>query len=422
MTAGPGRHSSVGGAAYVWDVTALPDLLFNANHLDEVLGAQRAGTAEAISKIDPDRVLSTPVGDLVDEIYDRFVVNAIVLHEDQRTTPGVRDIKIEVPGYEKMIQVDGSRVEVHVPFDGDPALFKLRPSQFTLNPPRVEVRGEVLVAAYESRSPLDGGAARSSIAQQIDEVQKWLEWQRASINPFNEALRSEIEAAIERRRQKVLSDRQVEAFLEVPIQKRPDAAPTVATGPRRLRPRPKTAAATNSPFVPEPALDDKTFGEILEVIRNTTTMMERVPETARDMGEESLRDHLLIGLNSQFGPATGESFSGRGKTDIYIPVDGRSGTVFIAECKIWGGQAGIQKAVDQLLGYLTWRDTKAALILFQRDGSPEAVGEKLVAAIRNHSAYKRDRKDDGTVFTLAAATDAAREIHIAIVHVPLLMA
>lgn len=82
---------------------ALPDLLFNTNYLDRVLDAQRSETAEAISKIAPDRVLSTPVGDLVDEMYDRFVVNAVVLHEDQRTTPGVRDIKIEVPGHERMI-------------------------------------------------------------------------------------------------------------------------------------------------------------------------------------------------------------------------------------------------------------------------------------------------------------------------------
>lgn len=400
-------------------VTAIPELLFSANHLDRVLDAQREKCAEAISKIDPDRVLSTPVEDLADEMYDTFVVNPIVLHHDQRTTPGVRDIKIAVQGYDRIIHVDGSRVEVHVPFDGDPPLFQLRPNQFSLNPPRAEVRGKVLVAAYESRSPLDGDGARASIEQQITDVQNWLDWQRASIGPFNSALRNEIEAAIERRRQKVLGDRQVEAFLDVPIQKRPDAAPTIATGPRR-RPRATTTQGTTSPFVPEPALDEKTFGEILEVIRNTTTMMERLPETTRDMGEESLRDHLLIGLNSQFGPATGESFSGKGKTDIYIPVDSRAGTVFIAECKIWRGQAGIRKAVDQLLGYLTWRDTKAALIVFQRDGSPDAVNEKLLAAIRDHPAYKRDRGEDGLVFTLAASTDAAREIHVAVVHVPLL--
>jgi hypothetical protein len=218
----------------------------------------------------------------------------------------------------------------------------------------------------------------------------------------------------------VLGDRQLEAFLNVPVQVRPGAAESITTSPRRRRPKPTASTKTTSPFAPEPALDDKTFGDIIEVIRATTQVMERLSKTAREMGEESLRDHLLIGLNNQFGPATAESFNGSGKTDIYLPVEGSAGNVFIAECKIWKGPAGIRKAVDQLLGYLTWRDTKAALIVFQRTGSRDDVWAKTVEVIREHDSYKRDRGEEGTVFTLASAADPAREIHVAVLLVPLL--
>lgn len=40
------------------------------------------------------------------------------------------------------------------------------------------------------------------------------------------------------------------------------------------------------------------------------------------MGEEALRDVLLVSLNSIFeGKATGETFSKRGKTDIYLNIN-----------------------------------------------------------------------------------------------------
>jgi hypothetical protein len=54
-------------------------------------------------------------------------------------------------------------------------------------------------------------------------------------------------------------------------------------------------------------------------------------------------------------------FNAAGKTDILIRAEDRS--VFIAECKIWKGPATIRDALGQLLSYLSWRDTKAALLV-----------------------------------------------------------
>lgn len=411
---------SVSTGAYVGTVSSLPDQLFSTARLEGSLDQHRAKALETIRRIAADRILSTPVEDLVDELSGEYVVNPIELLHDQRSTPGVRDTPVLVEGFDRMIEVDGSRVEMHVPFDGDKELFGMQPSQFSINPPRVEVRGTILVAAYEGRSPLAAAAAGASLERQISDVEQWLGWQRASIEAFNAGLRDLLRRAIEARREKVLGDRQLEAFLNVPVQTRPGAATSIAAAPRRRRPNPSATAKTTSPFEPEPALGDKIFGEIIEVIRSTTEVMERLPRTAREMSEESLRDLILIGLNNQFGPATAESFNSNGKTDIYLPVEGSSGSVFIAECKIWKGAAGLGRAVDQLLGYLTWRDTKAALIVFQRSGSRDDVWAKIVEAVRGHASYKRDRGSGGTVFTLASAADSAREIHVAVLLVPLL--
>jgi hypothetical protein len=44
----------------------------------------------------------------------------------------------------------------------------------------------------------------------------------------------------------------------------------------------------------------------------------------------------------------------------------------------------------------------------------------MVDAVHAHPSYKRDRADQGAVFTLAATSDATREIHMALLLVPVL--
>jgi hypothetical protein len=150
-----------------------------------------------------------------------------------------------------------------------------------------------------------------------------------------------------------------------------------------------------------------------------THVIERQPTTFSEMDEAALRDILLVVLNNQFGPAGGEMFSGRGKTDILIQHD--RGAVFIAECKIWRGEKGLAEAIDQLLGYLVWRDTKSALVLFVREKGVSAIIEKAHAVIRAHSRFKRAAPNIGAspVFILHHDQDPNREIEVAVVAVPI---
>jgi hypothetical protein len=59
-----------------------------------------------------------------------------------------------------------------------------------------------------------------------------------------------------------------------------------------------------------------------------------------------------------------ETFNAAGKTDILIRVEDRN--IFVAECKFWKGEKHFIPTIDQLLSYTSWRDTKTAIILFNR--------------------------------------------------------
>ena len=105
-------------------------------------------------------------------------------------------------------------------------------------------------------------------------------------------------------------------------------------------------------------------------------VMERSPRAFKDMVEEDLRSHFLVQLNGQYeGQATGEAFNYEGKTDILIRTEGKN--IFIAECKFWTGPSGLNDALNQLLGYTSWRDTKVALLVFNRDRATSTVVNRI---------------------------------------------
>jgi hypothetical protein len=118
-------------------------------------------------------------------------------------------------------------------------------------------------------------------------------------------------------------------------------------------------------FKAEPGITDTDYDNIIKLIRHGGISFEKTPKTFSVHDEEELRDTILSQLNVIYeGEAKGETFNKSGKTDILISEEGRS--AFIAECKIWRGQKIFSDAIDQLLSYLTWRDCKTALIVFNK--------------------------------------------------------
>ncbi|EKF55609.1 hypothetical protein I215_06612 [Galbibacter marinus] len=117
------------------------------------------------------------------------------------------------------------------------------------------------------------------------------------------------------------------------------------------------------------SLSEKGYEDILTHIRYYGKNLEKFKKLYDKFDEEGFREFFLPHLNSisKKHSATGETFNKIGKTDILIQ-DENGINVFIAECKLWKGELELLKAVDQLLErYVTWRDEKVALIIFNKD-------------------------------------------------------
>ncbi len=350
-----------------------------------------------IDAIDADEFLNTPPDDLVAFYIDEFTIRVPVVQYDQIAVDQ-GEAKVDVSGdprraifdRERPFYITGTKITFHVPFEGDPELFKCQPSRSYLgNWPSGVIADQELTMTVTALNH-DADAVKAQFERELGMVRSYLGWIASDAKEFNSQLADKVRGRISARREKLLADRGLVTSLGYKMRVRPDASRTYAVPSKRrdppvARPRPQTVA---EPFAPEPELAMEEYEYILNILSNMVTVIERSPAAFKRMKEEDLRQHFLVQLNGHYeGTATGETFNFDGKTDILIRADGKN--VFIAECKFWRGPKTLMDAVEQLLGYATWRDTKTAILLFNRTKNLSDVLAKVAAVMDAHANHKR---------------------------------
>ena len=284
-----------------------------------------------------------------------------------------------------------------------------------MNPPRGDVRDNTLILAVQG-TRLDPDAVRPQIDQQIESINAALGYLQSSASNLDDFLTKSATDRIEGRKRKLLADRDLVSGLGFPMKQRTDASKSYAAPEVRRKITPTPPKASTEPYNPEPELTGKDYGNILAIVEGMVGVMEFSPSDFAHMGEETLRSHFLVQLNAQYeGQATGETFNYEGKTDILIKSGGRN--IFIAECKFWKGAKQHSKTIDQLLGYLSWRDTKAAIIVFNRNKNFTKVLEEIQRVTLDHPNCKKlisQRSESGWTYGFSHRDDSNREMTVSV--------
>ena len=388
----------------------MTDLLFDGGYLGDYLQAQRQRMLDEINSLDENRILNTLEEDLCNYFVEKYKVEALQIDESQIQTD-YDDTQINVRDYGRIVSVTGTRITFYIPFSGNPDLFKLQPSRSNSNPPRAKVRGGEIVMIYE-RTTSEATQIKDAFASELTRLKNDLQWIEQDITPFNSSIRETASQGIKVRCEKIHRDRDLVENIGYPLRRRQYTPDTYIAPQVKRVITPKLPPASTAPYKPEPELDIKEYEHILSIVSNMVMVMECSPKAFRDMKEEILRQHFLVQLNGQYeGQATGETFNFNGKTDILIRVKGKN--IFIAECKFWKGPKAFRKSIDQLLSYSTWRDTKTALLVFNRDTEMSTVLKGIPEVVKDHPKYKSNRDYDsetGFRYILRHRDDANREI------------
>lgn len=384
--------------------------LFSDLDLRAGMEAQRNQIDVEVNALDANRVLNTAEEDLVQYFIDKNWIEAPILRRDEMVADS-KEASATAMDFGREITIPVTRIEVEIPFDGERDLFLARPSQFNLSPPRAEIRSQSLVLTFDVR-PNGNQELRPQIDRELDEIEMHLEWIRSDVTGHNNALRRVAEQSVARRRGRILATQGIAESLGIPLRARKDAPKTYAAPAIRKKVAPSLPPASAAPYKAEPAMTIEHYEHVLTVVQNMTQVMERSPSEFSNMGEEALRQHYLVQLNGHFeGQATGETFNAGGKTDILLRIEGKN--VFIAECKFWKGKKGYSETIDQLLSYQSWRDTKTAILVFNRNRDTSKVLEEVKAITEAHPNCKRTlswKHESGFRFVMHHPSDENREL------------
>lgn len=362
----------------------------------------RSTLEEVISKItneiqtkDKDYILNINEEEYVNYLYEKYKVDNIFLLEE----------KVYITNLEKMIPAEdfpysfnvyrGKKyskpvIQYHIPFIGEELWLRSRATRFLMWYPQVIIKNKEIIMEYVLFSDSYVEDINRGYAHELSNFKTQLQYINEDIDVFKNNFFDNIKSIFKKRKAELLKTNNLLQMFNVPVKKNDNVSETfsipVTSQRKQIICEPVFDRNSIIKNAPEGRLDDTTYHQILKIIDDMGKEFERLPSLYRNKDEETLRDHILMLLQPNFkGSVTGETFNKKGKTDILLRYENNN--VFVGECKFWKGKSVYLDTISQLLSYLTWRDSKVAVIIFVKQQNIMDILNKIEAHTPEHSNY-----------------------------------
>lgn len=391
---------------------------------DEILRTSK-GLIEKIRQeilsLSDDYVLNASPAELEAYFISKVTIEPLILHPDERYIVDQSNTQIDTSHDPLSLTfpdgrglVHGTQLDVAIPFDGARGLWDLRPSSYSLIPyPAIEVlENHIVLVIKFPHGSADPQRLKNEIDNKIHSLQGVIENLRNDVEKHNIEAKRAVIGVLNTRISSAQANVGAISALGIPIRRRNQ--PLTYNIPTQRRQSPTKPKASTEPYKREPVLEMEEYEYILGIMRSMSLVIERSPGSFSTLDEEAIRTHFLLQLNGHYeGTATGETFNASGKTDILIRVENRN--VFIAECKFWRGVKYFSDAIDQILRYLSWRDTKCALLVFNKTKDTGGVRQKMQEIMQARPECKKtvfSNLDGDSRYVFTKESDPGKEIII----------
>jgi len=397
--------------------------LFRKYHLGDFVGQYRKSLFERIDKLEITDTTNIP--ELAERLKSEFTIYPIVIGQPEPSQPR-ETTKQMYNDWGQLYNQGVLEIIVTIPFEGNYKLFDCMPSRSTI----VYLEDNVVIGNSNIKATItltrfDENAYFSEVNEIISTVSTNLPTIHDETKPWNDRLESLIQQALESR--KGIVSKKFDFMEKIGLKVNPKSTeylvpPTIT---KKAIPTPATETSKTVAKEKVPILQEEVYADIREVLYNVGKAIERKPSLYKDKHEEDLRDIFLLFLETRYEATTGvgEAFNKKGKTDILLKYAKDGTNLFVAECKFWKGQKKLAEGIDQLLGYLTHRDTKTALIFFVDQKEMTSVVSTIKTEISNHINYSRHIKDTyehsiNYEFTLPDDGDKKIQVEVMLFHFP----
>jgi hypothetical protein len=375
------------------------------------LAARRKDLEAEISQLEINSVTDT--GRLLENPVAKYLLQPLALKDPvpQETKETTREMENHWGDRYKQKVFN---IYVNIPFEGSRILFDCRPSTCIFISPSKDTKiNHSFISVIITMDDLDVEKYKAALSKEIYALSANIPAINEEIAPWNNGLEDFVKKLLETR-QGIVTKR-LEFMEQIGLKKNPDSDQFMLPPPvakKTVPPPTKESARQKSP---SPVLANDVYDDIINVLHSVGCAMERKPSLYAGKNEEAIRDAFLLFLETRYESTSGasEAFNKKGATDILLKYAKDGSNIFVAECKFWRGPKSFLDVVTQLLGYLTHRDTKTALLMFCDQKNFTAIKQSAAEEIKNHPYFKRksrDRFDTSASYIFGLPQDSSKEI------------
>jgi hypothetical protein len=353
---------------------------------------------EEIERSGKEYILGVDENEFIEYLINEYTLEPITIYSESE--------EIKEPITRKETRVDNMLYEIEIykftiyySFTGNVSLLKVQPNPYTysisMTQPEICINRDKLSFSFDLYKKDENEFKREkenhykNTFSNLESINKFaIQW--------NQNLQSLISRLFQIQKNKYLSENDFFTAINVKVNNNTDSIFTVPTIKKKIIPQPQVSK--DKEFSSNPTIAQNTYEDILKVIYDFGKSMEKKPNTYQNKDEESLRDQFLLILETRYDAvaATGETFNRSGKTDILLKYANDGTNVFVAECKFWHGANEFQNAISQLFDrYLTWRDSKTALLMFVKNNDFTNVLQTIKSEATKHPYFVKENGHRG---------------------------
>ena len=339
-------------------------------------------------------ILKVDEAEFKNYLVNKYSVDPLII-DFKSEQIGEPDIKQEwVEGWrgrgEKYL-TDAYTFTVRYSFIGSSVMFKVQPETYYLRNGDIYINDQTHIVSFSfTMYRLDSTEFQRTKEDNFQNAFSNYDSTNSVLTIWNNGLYGLVTSLFQIQKDKYLKENDFFSAINVKVNKETSSIFTAPTITKKVIPQP--TISTTKEFSSEPMMSREMYDDMLKVIYDSGKNMEKKPALYIGKDEEGLRDQFLFVLETRYDgtTASGETFNRGGKTDIILKYAKDASNLFVAECKFWHGSSEFLKAISQLFDrYLTWRDSKAALLMFVTNKDFTNVLQTIQSDISTHPYFTK---------------------------------
>jgi hypothetical protein len=386
--------------------------IFEGNRLSSLIAEKRRRLIEEIKSLDGNRNIDTEKHK--ERLYQKYSLGPLKIGEPNPSEPN-RTKERRKNMFQETYEVEVFEMKVDLPFEGDKELFNCSPSSKTLVYPDIDYIGDNSIKFTIKLEDLNEGEYKNKINKVVSDIKKNVPNVNSEIEGWDNGLRNLIDNEFKNLEKFVSKKNDFYEKIGLKVNDQADKFITPSPITRKKIPQPKLDKSKSVAKI-SPRLKDDLYKDIITTLFNVGKAIEKKPALYKGKDEEDLRDIFQLFLETRYESttATAETFNKAGRTDILLKYAEDGSNLFVGECKIWKGQKKFLEAISQISGYLTWRDSKAAILLFVDNVDFKSTIQSVQEVIADHPLHKRTVNVDGESLSYEIGLEESEDVIISL--------